>query len=49
MTADKGMTAGKGLARAAWIGLWLALFVALWVWAWPQQIERGCLLAEWPF
>ncbi|MBW7832208.1 MAG: hypothetical protein H3C29_03245 [Simplicispira suum] len=49
MTADKGMTAGKGLARAAWIGLWLALFVALWVWAWPKQIERGCWLAEWPF
>ncbi|MCO5105150.1 MAG: hypothetical protein M9919_14235 [Burkholderiaceae bacterium] len=40
---------GKGLARAAWIGLWLALFLALWVWAWPKQIERGCWLAEWPF
>ncbi|MBK7720603.1 MAG: hypothetical protein IPJ36_19445 [Simplicispira sp.] len=25
MTAGKGMPAGKGLARAAWIGLWLVL------------------------
>ena len=40
---------GKNLARAAWIGLWLVLLLALWAWAWPQQIERGCWLAEWPF
>ena len=36
-------------ARAAWMGLWLAVFGALCVWAWPQQMERGCWLAEWPF
>lgn len=37
------------LARAAWLALWLAAFGALCAWAWPQQIERGCWLAEWPF
>ncbi len=32
-----------------WFGLWLCL-AALVCWqAWPQQIERGCWLGEWPF
>ncbi|MBU6467399.1 MAG: hypothetical protein KGQ30_11850 [Burkholderiales bacterium] len=39
----------RRLARATWIALWLALAGVLCVWAWPQQIERGCWLAEWPF
>lgn len=44
------MTPGASrLARAGWIGLWLLLAGALCLWAWPQQIERGCWLAEWPF
>ncbi len=39
----------RALARAAWMALWLGIFAALCAWAWPQQIERGCWLAEWPF
>lgn len=32
-----------------WLGLWLCM-AALVCWqAWPQQIERGCWLDEWPF
>lgn len=31
-----------------WLGLWLGVAgVLCWV-AWPQQIERGCWLEEWP-
>jgi len=39
----------RRVARATWITLWLVLAGVLCVWAWPQQIERGCWLAEWPF
>lgn len=37
------------LLFAGWLGLWLTVAAAVcWV-AWPQQIERGCWLGEWPF
>ena len=37
------------LPFAPWLALWLGL-AALVCWlAWPQQVERGCWLGEWPF
>lgn len=39
----------RKLSFGLWLGLWLSL-AALVCWlAWPQQIERGCWLGEWPF
>lgn len=31
-----------------WFGLWLGVAGAICWLAWPQQIERGCWLGEWP-
>lgn len=32
-----------------WLGMWLCLAAFVCWKAWPQQVERGCWLAEWPF
>lgn len=44
----------KSLARSKlpfelWLALWLCLAALVGWQAWPQQLDRGCWLGEWPF